>query len=345
MSLSPNGVSSQSQDPGAGAGPQPNVQEAGRFLELLGPGEEFTFQTFPDKPDQQSDAALRRVLHGSFADLADQLRDLNDQGAGVFVMVNRGDGFVHEGSKTCRTAKNVVAVRANFVDLDGAPLEPVLEARAEPSIVVESSPGRWHVYWLVRDEPVEDFTAVQATLASRFNGDPQVKDLPRVLRLPGFLHRKAAPHLVRVLRPSGSAQARLYAYTELSRILCLQGAATYQGADVRKRPALVEKFGLPGSRNVTLTRVAGALRRFGFTEEAMQPVLARANEVFAEPLNEGEVARIAGSISAYPSADPAALKASLSDTGNAERFVRQWYRDVRFVPEWVRGSSGTERDG
>jgi hypothetical protein len=43
---------------------------------------------------------------------------LNREGAGVFVTVNETD-------LKGRTAKNITSVRAVFVDLDGAPLEPV----------------------------------------------------------------------------------------------------------------------------------------------------------------------------------------------------------------------------
>lgn len=189
--------------------PSVDVDEARRFLDILGPGEQFTFQTFHDVGrGEAKDPSLTRVLHGTFDARADELTALHDRGAGIFVMVNRGDGVIHDGAKSCRTADNVVAVRANFVDLDGAPLEPVLTAAASPSIVVESSPGRWHAYWLVRDEPLEDFTSIQEELIARFGADPSVKDLPHVLRVPGFLHRKKKPFLICMLKPAYQGEAK-----------------------------------------------------------------------------------------------------------------------------------------
>jgi hypothetical protein len=179
-------------------------EEAQRFLDILGRGEEFTFQTFHDVGrGQAKDSSLTRVLHGTFDTHTDQLCKLHDRGAGIFVMVNRGDGVIHEGARSCRTADNVVKVRANYIDLDGAPLEPVLNAAVPASIIVESSPGRWHVYWLVLDERLEDFTPTQEALIARFGGDPQVKDLPHVLRVPGFLHRKNEPFLITMTHPRG----------------------------------------------------------------------------------------------------------------------------------------------
>ncbi|HAB99099.1 MAG TPA: hypothetical protein DCE71_04685 [Parachlamydiales bacterium] len=66
--------------------------------------------------------------------------------------------------------------------------------------MVESSPGRYHAYWIVRDVPLERFTEIQGVLSARFKGDPKVKDLPRVMRLPGFLHRKGEPFTTRIIQ-------------------------------------------------------------------------------------------------------------------------------------------------
>src|SRR5512144_2779908 len=36
-------------------------------------------------------------------------------------------------------------------------------------------------------------------LAKRYNGDPKVIDLPRVMRVPGFFHRKGEPFLTHIV--------------------------------------------------------------------------------------------------------------------------------------------------
>jgi putative DNA primase/helicase len=69
----------------------------------------------------------------------------------------------------------------------------------EPHVVVESSPGKYHAYWLVEDFPLEQFTPVMKTIAARFGGDKSVHDLPRVMRLPGFIHQKGAPFRSRLV--------------------------------------------------------------------------------------------------------------------------------------------------
>src|SRR5262249_29029700 len=54
----------------------------------------------------------------------------------------------------------------------------------------ESSLRKWHAYWLVSDCTLEQFTPLQLRLAALYGGDTAVQDLPRVLRVPGFFHRK-----------------------------------------------------------------------------------------------------------------------------------------------------------
>ena len=86
-------------------------------------------------------------------------------------------------------------MRAVFVDLDGSPIEPVMKAPLSPHIIVESSKKRFHAYWLIDGILKQEFRAAQEMLARRFDGDLVVKDLPRVMRLPGFLHQKNKPYL------------------------------------------------------------------------------------------------------------------------------------------------------
>ena len=85
---------------------------------------------------------LAQVRIGDLATYKASLARLNKAGAGVFWTVNHSDG---QGRKT----ENITDVRCLFVDLDGTPLKPVLDAGVEPHAVVESSPGKWHVYWKV----------------------------------------------------------------------------------------------------------------------------------------------------------------------------------------------------
>lgn len=178
----------------------PDLDEAYRFTRWLAPDGELTFQVIPEATTIPANKAyiFRQVLHGSFEQHAGKLSAFNIEGAGIFLMVNRGDGVVREGAKTCRTIANVLEVRAVFVDLDGSPLDPVLAHSLPPHAVIESSPGKWHCYWKVKECGLSDFTRIQTALATEFGGDPSVKDLPRVMRLPGFWHQKSTPFRSRI---------------------------------------------------------------------------------------------------------------------------------------------------
>jgi hypothetical protein len=180
----------------------PNLLIAQGFLNLLDPHGIFTFNAFDDDKVRK-DWRLARVLHGTLTQHAAALEKLQQQGAGVFVMVNQGDGVIHEGQKTCRTKANVTHVRALWADLDGSPLQPVLDAH-HPDITVESSPKRWHAYWLTNDCPLADFPQRQKQIAAKFAADPKVCDLPRVMRLPGFWHLKTEPFMTHMIFPKGT---------------------------------------------------------------------------------------------------------------------------------------------
>ena len=211
----------------------PDLDEAKRFLKELDPtAERFTFQTFDDDKDRKN-GKLARVLHGTVDAHADTLSRLQAQGAGVFVTINETD-------LTGRKAENIKRVRACFVDLDGAPLQPVLDWEP-PHIVVDTSPGRFHAYWRVDGLELDEFTPMQKALIERFDADKNVKDLPRVMRLPGFWHQKGTPTKVK-MEPPNAFWANFPAETWRKRIadltpaLPLSQLAATSGIDVGDTP-------------------------------------------------------------------------------------------------------------
>lgn len=146
------------------------------FLQQLSQEEnpKFAFRTFKDNKDAPKDDSLTIMRYGHLGDLQEELVDVNRKGAGVFFIVNETDG---KGQRT----ENIVRVRAVFVDLDGSPVEPVQGWKIKPHIVIESSPKRYHAYWILdKTTPMAlpMFSLVQKALAEKFNGDKTVHDLP-----------------------------------------------------------------------------------------------------------------------------------------------------------------------
>jgi hypothetical protein len=166
--------------------------EAERFLKLLDSNATaFEFRTIDDDRERD-DKSLTQTFYGTLAQHAGELQRLNSKGAGVFVTINETNG---KGRKT----EDIIRVRAVFADLDGAPLEPVQQNRQPPHIIVQSSPGRFHPYWLVDHIPLEDFSAVQKAIIEQFDSDDTIHDLPRIMRVPGFFHRKREPFFIRII--------------------------------------------------------------------------------------------------------------------------------------------------
>ena len=175
-----------------------------RFIKLLDPNADgFTFQTFDDDRARKN-PALTRIIQ-SPPPARDELRKMNEQGAGIFVTVNETDG-------NGRKSENIKRVRAIWQEDDDA-----FDGRfpLDPSIVVESSPGKYHRYWLVSDDwPTDeqgrtDFAAVMERMVVSYGCDKNAKDISRVLRVPGFLHLKtSAPHVIRILEASGCRYSR-----------------------------------------------------------------------------------------------------------------------------------------
>src|SRR5262245_6337687 len=180
---------------------------------------------------------LARVTHDP-----NEVVRLYEQGAGVYVTVNETD-------LRGRKSENIIRVRAVWQEdddgFDGAlPLEP--------SMVVETSPGHFHRYWLVEDDwPADeqgraDFASVMERMVESYGSDPNAKDITRVLRLPGFLNRKnpERPFMVRMVEASG----RRYTREEIMR--------AFPPVECEK-PRQRHEF-QPG--NVDETRIAEALR-------------------------------------------------------------------------------------
>lgn len=149
---------------------------------------EAYFRTFDDNAKRNA-RQFARKFHGSLKSIAGELSALNEKCVGAFMVINAGG----------QSKDEITHVRAVFADTDGAPLEPLL--RLEPHMVVQSSPGKWHVYWLVGDDfPLDQFKAVQLAIAKKFGTDPAVNDLSRVMRVPGFYHCKGEPFLVKIVK-------------------------------------------------------------------------------------------------------------------------------------------------
>lgn len=259
------------------------LAEALKFLEALDPNGNFTFQTFSESHDaklryisgsgRNRRDQLARAVNGSLERHLRSLVEKNRKGAGVFVMVNEGDG---KG----RRQRNVARVRAVFADFDGTDPTPALEATPPPHLVVQSSENGYHAYWRVNDCGLEEFKPVQGQIATAFGSDPRVCDLPRVMRLPGFYHQKGTPFRSRLIE---ILDREPYALNEL---------AFLRSASFRPLPAAGQGF--------------AKLDREWTSSENWQSMPPRARDLFAiacgmfNGRNNGDIALTPGTLRGFP---------------------------------------------
>lgn len=193
-----------------------DCSQAEKFLNALGI-EKATFLVFSES-GQGGKFWNRR---GRLSDLWQQIQAHHTPGTAVNWMVNDGDSGIAD--------KNITRIRAVFMDLD-RPDDTRLERLRDtvfrvlpPTAVIESSPGKHHLYWKVSgDFPVAAFRQIQERLCHWLadeGADPGVKSLSRKKRLPGTLHWKSGDthlcHLVETRPVSYSLEDLVKAIPEL----------------------------------------------------------------------------------------------------------------------------------
>lgn len=174
-----------------------------------------TFQLMPDHKNVKSPFNVPKVVQmkgeiyprseipdGFLYDRSDwmdfgyikRLEDFNLAGACISLTINETD-------KKGRTKENIIKVRSIFADIDDKPLPTTWQLT--PSMIVESSKGKYHIYFFVEAFPLELFEQTQAAVAYNLKSDPAIKDLSRAMRIVGFYHTKKARFLSRIIQYTG----------------------------------------------------------------------------------------------------------------------------------------------
>ena len=253
--------------------------ETTAFLALF-PGQQ-TYQTFSDRKD---DPTLARIEYD-----ANALQTLNDRGAGVFLMINEGDG-------RGRSNENVTRIRAYFADFDGT--DPPATWALTPSAVVESSPGRYHTYWILSDAPEVDnqlFNQQQETIARAVGSRPNdCKGLSRVMRLPGMAHHKNGSVPTRLISHQGTAYTTAdvqaaYPVPKADRAARVTYNAPTQSSD-RPSPqkimeVILRNADLQEGRNNTAFRLACQVRDNGWPLSDAESVMREFQSLMDAPDN------------------------------------------------------------
>jgi hypothetical protein len=184
---------------------------------------------------------------GTIEHYADQLKDLNSKGYGIYYTVNQTIG-------QHRSKKDIKAVRALWIDDDAKDKTPLgsrsaLELPVPPSAIVETSPNKFHKYWFISqknlpqwDKLVAQWESAQLSLAQHYGGDLSAIDLPRVLRIPGYFNMKdpSKPSLVSDITETAVApeyQYSVYDWESLSVLFSLDQSTPYEQEQLAKQNA------------------------------------------------------------------------------------------------------------
>ena len=277
-----------------------NIHHARAFLAALGTPP-YVFQTFTDNKETRKKYKrdpLARALIGTFEEHHDSLEYLSKQGAGIFVQVNAGAE---------RTKDAITGIRALFLDLDqpstlAESMASLRKYMPPPSLIVNSSPGKRHLYWRVTDCPVDKFGVIQRSLAVTFAGDPGMGNLDRVMRLPGFPHQKRDAVDVTFVDLNNAP-------LQVVELISRASKAPVMAAPAKLKPAKAEKYDLfglnlsanytaptvlaPGDRTQKLVQHAGFLIGQGYSEDHTCAELQRMNVELcpegAEPISANEM--------------------------------------------------------
>ena len=159
-----------------------NYSQAKKFKKMFHKGKLTTYLTLDTKEGQNRS----KQLHGS---LKKNWMEISKEGVNAFMLINTSNSEM-------RKATNIKQINAVFIDYDGGDwsadnLEQFMSKFVvKPHLVVNTSPGNYHVYWLIKDIATKQFKGVQTRLAKKFNSDSKVNDLPRVMRMPGTFNWK-----------------------------------------------------------------------------------------------------------------------------------------------------------
>ncbi len=160
---------------------------------FFSPQENVCIRVFSDRKEdgfkgQKLDINVAKI--GKYIPL---LTEYNQKNRGIFFVVNYG------GNED----KEITRINAQFVENDTLSIEEqyknLMAFPLEPSLIVRTKKSL-HAYWLIKSGDISRFRNVQMKLAEHFNGDKTIVNESRVLRLPGFEHRKGDPVMVTCIK-------------------------------------------------------------------------------------------------------------------------------------------------
>ena len=249
-----------------------------------GPEDSVFFRLFKDPKAEKKDPTTGNPVPGKnieakpawFKKTVQTLRDYNQKNYGVFWVVNGG------GNSDSEVKTSGTPARAQFAECDPSDedlnrvetseitmedllkdqLRRLSEFPLKPSIIIQTWKSL-HCYWLLEGGDINRFRGIQKRLISLFHSDSTIQNESRVMRVPGFEHRKHDPVEVRLLRFEPDLR---FTQDQVETALDLAGVPK----EIPKKAAAVGTAAAPGEKILE-----GNGRRYHFTQETIGRVTGK----------------------------------------------------------------------
>lgn len=183
-----------------------DIEQSFRFLRLLDPDQEqFCFQLFKKLPGKDFQ---KPPIYGTLASFEESFA--LSQASRWNVTVTLAETF---GSQ--RGLGDINRLRVAYLDFDSKlidqdvkyrggtvrvkplDIEKMTSSKFPPHLIVESSPGNYHAYWMLATAPIgrteaeiesaaDSFRELQSNIAQYYGGDPGITAINQCVRLPGW---------------------------------------------------------------------------------------------------------------------------------------------------------------
>lgn len=216
-----------------------------------------------------------------------KLERRNQDGFNVYVCMNPLSHGIEKRSK-----EKVTVIRNAYVEIDQDGDAALAKIKAstkvpKPSIILQSSPHKYHVIWQVEGFSPAEQELLNKTLVTEFGADPEATDCCRILRLPGFVNCKYPDKPVATILEESFS---VFPYGRNAFKFDLSVSANGNGAYGDRTPFVAAARWHQGERNSGLLRTASSLRAKGLSDEAVRAAIFEENENKCDPpLDKAEV--------------------------------------------------------
>jgi putative DNA primase/helicase len=179
---------------------KPNLDDIRKFKRFFHQKKSVTFQLFTQHPVRRKNCD---ILQGALTKtMLDKIVKANTNKMEIGMVIN---DIVGPGRKSA----NVKKIVALYVDCDDGQMskDELLELPVPPDMIVGTSPGNNHAYWLIKNCQVSQFKVVQKALAAKLGTDEKISDAGRAMRLAGTVNwKREEPFLTRIVHANENAK-------------------------------------------------------------------------------------------------------------------------------------------